>query len=84
LYLLAVGVAALGAIGYVSDKNRQFAGMIGYIIALALSAFLSLVAGLAMLLKTQTIREGVSKEWPSVQARLREAGYEDVSKSMFT
>lgn len=84
LYFLAAGVAALGAIGYISDKNRQFAGMIGYILALTLSAFLSLVTGLAMLLRTSTIREQVSKEWPSIAIRLKEAGYEDVSESMFS
>ena len=66
LYLIALFVLVLGGVGYYSVSRGRFAFLLAYIIILSLSAFLSLVTGLAMVLKTASIKEAVKKEWPEI------------------
>ena len=66
LYLIAVFVLMLGVWGYHSVTHGKFASLLSYIMVLALSGFLSLITGLAMILKTANIKEAVAKEWPIV------------------
>jgi hypothetical protein len=84
LYLIALFVLALGILGYYSVTHGRFAFLLAYILGLSLSAFLSLVTGLAMVLKTANIKEAVKREWPEIQARLKSAGYEVLPESTFS
>ena len=84
LYLIAIFVLILGLWGYYSVTHGKFASLLSYITVLALSGFLSLVTGLAMILKTSTIKEAVGKEWPAIQERLKFYGYDNVSESTFS
>jgi DMSO reductase anchor subunit len=84
LYLIAIFVLILGLWGYYSVTHGRFASLLSYIAVLALSGFLSLVTGLAMILKTSSVKEAVDKEWPVIQDRLKLAGYEGVSESTFS
>jgi DMSO reductase anchor subunit len=84
LYLIALFVLVIGGVGYISYAHGKLSYLLLYILVLSLSAFLSLVTGLAMILKTSSIKEAVSKEWPTVQQRLKEAGYDSVTESTFS
>ena len=85
MFLLALFVLILGGVGYYSYSEKgRFHHLMVYIIILAMSAFLSLVTGLAMILRTSSIKEAIGKEWPEVLQRLKDAGYDDVSESMFS
>lgn len=54
-----------------------------YIIVLAISALLCFFTGVFMILRTSTIRETVSKEWPEISQRLKDSGY-DIGESTFS
>lgn len=84
LYLIALFVLSLGFVGYYSVTRGRFTFLLMYILGLSLSAFSSLVTGLAMVLKTAYIKEAVKKEWPEIQERLRRGGYQVMSESTFT
>jgi hypothetical protein len=84
LYLIALFVLAMGGVGYYSVTHGRFAQLMAYILGLSLSAFLSLVTGLAMVLKTSNIKEVVKREWPEIQERLRTAGYDILPESTFS
>jgi hypothetical protein len=56
----------MGAVGYYSVTHGRFASLLAYILGLSLSAFVSLVTGLAMVLKTANIKEAVKREWPEI------------------
>lgn len=66
LYLISLFVLVLGVSGYYSLTHGRFVHLLGYILVLALSAFLSLVTGLAMILKTASIKDAVAREWPEI------------------
>jgi hypothetical protein len=85
LFIIAVFVGGLGGFGYYSwsDKGKLH-HLFGYILALSLSAFVSLITGLSMILRTSSIKEAIGREWPEVLQRLKEAGYEDVSEAVFS
>ncbi|TNV78547.1 hypothetical protein FGO68_gene13057 [Halteria grandinella] len=84
LYLIALFVLGMGITGYYSVTHGRFASLLAYILGLSLSAFVSLVTGLAMVLKTANIKEAVKREWPEIQARLKAAGYEVLPESTFS
>jgi hypothetical protein len=85
LFVIALFVGILGGVGYYSWSDKgKLSHLTGYILALSLSAFVSLITGLSMILKTSSIKEAINREWPEVLNRLKEAGYEDVSESVFS
>ncbi len=63
LFLIALFVLPLGFVGYYSVARNRFAYLLSYILVLSFSAFLSLVTGLAMIIKTSSIKDAVKKEW---------------------
>jgi len=48
-----------------------------------MSSFVCLIIGVAMIIKTSTIKEAVSKEWVEIQERLKASGY-DIGESTFS
>jgi hypothetical protein len=54
-----------------------------YILVLSMSSFICLIIGVAMILKTSTIKEAVSREWYEIQERLKASGY-DIGESTFS
>ena len=83
LFFIAIFVLIIGLMGYYSGTRGRFTYLLIYIIILSMSSFLSLVAGIAMIIKTSTIKEAVAREWIDIQYRLKEAGYE-ISESTFS
>ena len=83
LYVIAVFVLGLGFIGYYSVTRGRLTQLLVYILILSFSAFLSLITGLAMLLRTASIKEAVKREWPEISTRLKDAGYE-VAESTYS
>jgi len=85
LIVIALFVGGLGAFGYYSWSDKgKLAHLSGYILALSLSAFVSLITGLSLILRTSSIKEAVAREWPEVLQRLKKAGYENVSEGVFS
>ena len=66
LYMIALFVLGLGGVGYYSVTRGRFAFLLAYVLILTFSAFTSLVTGLAMVLKTASIKDAVKKEWPEI------------------
>jgi hypothetical protein len=56
----------VGVFGYYSGTRGRTSFLQVYILVLSLSSFMSLITGVAMILKTSTIKEAVSKEWPDI------------------
>lgn len=63
LILIAFFVFMLGIAGYYSVTRGKSLFLQLYIIVLAFCSFMCLITGIAMILKTSTIKEIVSKEW---------------------
>lgn len=84
LYLIALFVLGLGAVGYYSVTHGRFAFLLAYCLVLTLAAFSSLVTGLAMVLKTASIKEAVKREWPEIAEKLYRAGYQVMPESTFS
>lgn len=82
LVCIALFILVVAVFGYYSVTKGHFTFIMIYILVLTLSSFVCLVTGLGMIIKTSSIKEAVSKEWPYIEDRLRKAGY-DISESTF-
>ena len=83
LFFTGIFVGGVGLVGYWSGTRGRFTYLMIYILVLSLSSFMCLITGLAMILKTSSIKDIVSREWPEISQRLKEAGYE-VAESTFS
>lgn len=63
LFLIAIFVLIMAGVGYYSGTRNRSNFLSLYIIVLSLSSFLCLIIGVAMILKTSTIKDAVSREW---------------------
>jgi hypothetical protein len=72
LFLIGLSVLVIGVVGYYSGTRGRFTYLLIYIMVLSLSSFLSLVTGLAMIIKTSTIKDAVTREWSDINLRLKE------------
>lgn len=83
LFLISMFVLLIALIGYYSSTRGRSAFLQIYILVLSLSSFICLIIGVAMILKTSTIKDAVSREWQDIQDRLKASGY-DIGESTFS
>lgn len=83
LFLIAVFILVIAIVGYQSVNRGSYTFLLVYILVLSLSSFVCLVTGLGMIIKTSNIKDAVSKEWPSIEERLKDAGY-NIGESTFS
>ena len=83
LFVISFFVLIIGGVGYYSGTRGRFTYLMIYILVLVISSFMCLITGLAMLIKTSSIKEAVSKEWAEVSNKLKESGY-NITESTFS
>lgn len=76
LILIALFIFITGIFGYYSGTRGYYKFLLIYILVLFLSSFICLASGLGMIMKTSTIKDAVSKDWPNIEQRLKDAGYD--------
>ena len=81
-FLIGIFILSIAVFGYYSVTRGRYAFLLIYIIVLIFSSLVCLITGLGMIIKTSNIREAISKEWDTVQMRLKGAGY-DINESTF-
>lgn len=82
LFFIAVFILVVAIIGYYSVAKGHYTFLLMYILVLSLSSFACLVTGLGMIIKTSNIKEAVSRDWPNVEKRLKDSGY-NIGESTF-
>jgi hypothetical protein len=67
LISIAVFIFITGIFGYYSGTRGYYRFLLLYILVLFLSSFICLASGLGMIMKTSTIKDAVSKDWPNIE-----------------
>lgn len=67
LIAIALFIIVTGILGYQSGTRGYYKFMLLYILVLTISSFICLITGLGMIIKTLTIKEAISKDWPNIE-----------------
>jgi hypothetical protein len=83
LLMIAIFIFFLGSFGYYSGTKGHYNLLIIYIILIAISSFVCLLTGIAMIVMTGNVKKSIAMDWYKIYPKLKANCY-DITESTFS